>query len=84
MIAGKMAKVPITVARALVKPHKNLIPLHIINTNLTPVKLYKGSTLARAECVDEATINVVSQKAEERILHLSATDCTLLMITWKT
>ena len=66
------------------KPHKNLIPLRIINTNLSPVKLYKGSTLAHAECVDEASITVVSQKAEERILQLSATDCTLLMITWKT
>ena len=73
---GKLAKVPIKVARALVNPHKNLIPLRIINTNLTPVKLYKGSMLAHAECVDEASINAVSQKAEERILQLSATDCT--------
>ena len=74
MIEGKSAKVPIRVARALVKPHKNIIPLHIINTNLTPIKLYKGSMLAHAECIDEASINVVSQKAEERILQLSATD----------
>ena len=77
MIEGKMAKVPIRVARALVKPHKNLIPLCIINTNLTPVKLYKSSTLAHAECVDEASINVVSQKAEERISQLSTMDCAL-------
>ena len=76
MIEGKMAKVPIRVARALVKPHKNLIPLRIINTDLTPVKLYKGFTLAHVECVDEASINVVSQKAEEKILQLSVTDCT--------
>ena len=75
MIEGKTAKVPIRVARALMKPHKNIIPLCIINTNLTPVKLYKGSTLVHAECVDEASINVVSQKADERILQLSATDC---------
>ena len=75
MIEEKMAKVPTRVAIALVKPHKNCIPLRIINTCLTPVKLYKGSTLAHAECVDETSINVVSQKAEERILQLSATDC---------
>ena len=75
MIEGKMVKVPIRVARALVKPHKNLIQLRIINTNLTPVKLYKGSTLAHAECVDEASIIVVSQNAEEQILQVSATDC---------
>ena len=75
MIEGEMVKVPIRVARALVKPHKNLIPLCIINTNLTPVKLYKGFTLAHVECVDEASIDVVSQKAEEKILQLSATDC---------
>ena len=75
MIEGKMVKGPIRVARALVKSHKNHIPLCTINTNLTPVKQYKGSTLAHAECVDETSINVVSQKAEERILQLSATDC---------
>ena len=66
MMEGKLAKVPIRVARALVKSHKNPIPLCINNTNLAPVKLYKSSTLAHAECVDEASINVVSQKAEER------------------
>ena len=75
MIEGKMAQLPIRIARPLVKPHKNLIPLRIINTNLTLVKLYKGSTLAHAKCVDEANINVVSQKAKKRILQLSATDC---------
>ena len=75
IIEGKMVKVPIRVARALVKLHKNLIPLRIINTNLTPVKLYKGSTLAHAECADEASINVVSQNAEEWILQVSAKHC---------
>ena len=77
MIEGKIAKVPIRVARALVKPHKNLIPLRIINTNLIPVKLYKGSTPAHAEGVDKTSINVVSQNAEERILQLGAMDCAL-------
>ena len=75
MIEGKMVKMPIRVARALVKVHKNLIPLHIIKTNLTPVKLYKGSTLSHAECVDEASMNVVLQNAEEWILQVSAMHC---------
>lgn len=56
MIEGKMRKVPTRVARALMNPHKNLVPLCIIYTNLTPVKLHKGSTLAHAECGDEAIV----------------------------
>ena len=51
--------VPIMVARALY----GLVPLHIINTNLTSVKLYKGSTVAQAELLDESTINVVSENS---------------------
>ena len=31
--------------------------------------------LVHAECVDEASINVVSQNAEKRISQLRATDC---------
>ena len=55
--------VPIMVARALVNPKCGLIPLRIINTNLTPVKVYKGSTVAQAELLDESTINVVSENS---------------------
>ena len=55
--------VPIMVARALVKPKYGLVPLRIINTNLTPVKVYKGSIVAQAELLDESTINVVSENS---------------------
>ena len=51
--------VPIMVARALVKPKCGTVLLRIINTSLTPVKVYKGSTIAQAELLDESTINVV-------------------------
>ena len=37
----------------MVKPQNNFIPLHVVNTTLTPVTIYKGSTVADAECVDE-------------------------------
>lgn len=39
--------VPVIVARALVKLKDGLVPLHIINTNLTSAKIYKGSTVVR-------------------------------------
>ena len=58
--------VPIMVARALVKPKYGLVPLRIINTNLTPVKVYKGSTVAQAELLDESTINVVSENSMDQ------------------
>ena len=60
--------VPIMVARALVKPKCGLVPLRIINTNLTPVKVYKGSTVAQAELLDESTINVVSENSLDQPL----------------
>ena len=65
MIEGRTARVPIRVARALVRPQNNLIPLRMVNTTLTPVTIYKGSTVAHAECVDEANINVVSENTED-------------------
>jgi len=55
--------VPIRVARALVKPKGGFIPIRVINTNLTPVKVYKGSTVAHADTLDESTISVVSEDA---------------------
>ena len=44
----------------------DLLPLRIINTNLTPVKVYKGSTVAQAELLDESTINVVSENSMDQ------------------
>ena len=68
MVEGKSARLPIRVARALVRPQNNLIPLRIVNTTLTPVTIYKGSTVAQAECMDEANINVVSEKTEDEAI----------------
>ena len=58
--------VPIMVARALAKPKYGVVPLCIINTNLTPVKVYKGSTVAQAELLDESTINIVSENSMDQ------------------
>ena len=57
---------PIIVARALVKPKSGLIPLRLINTNLIPVKVHQGSTVAQAELLDESTINVVSENSMDQ------------------
>ena len=57
---------PIIVARALVKPKNGLIPLHLINTNLIPVKVYQGSTVAQAELLDESPINVASENSMDQ------------------
>ena len=56
MIEGKSSKVPVQVARALVMPRINLIPLHVVNTSLTPVTIYKGSIVSHTERVDECCI----------------------------
>ena len=77
MIEGRTTRVPIRVARALVKPQNNLIPLHIVNTTLTPVTIYKGSTVAHAECVDEANINVVSENTEDGTISAVDRDSNL-------
>ena len=77
MIEGKTSRVPIRVARALVKPHNNLIPLCVVNTTLTPVTLYKGSTVAHAERVDEANINVVSENTDHKAADAMCWDLNL-------
>ena len=51
-MAENASTVPIMVARALVKPKCGIIPLRIINTSLTPVKVYNDSTIAQAELLD--------------------------------
>ena len=39
-----------------------------MNTTLTPVTIYKGFTVAQAECMDDANINVVSEKTEDEVV----------------
>ena len=57
------SSVPVRVARALVQPKHGLIPIRVINTNLIPVKVYKGSTVAHADTLDESAISIVSESA---------------------
>ena len=40
--------------------------LCLINTNLIPVKVYQGSTVAQAELLDESTINAVSENSMDQ------------------
>ena len=51
---------PVLVARAVVTPQTKLVPLRLINTDLAPVTLYKGTKLANAETVNDGNINVVA------------------------
>ena len=69
MIKRKTARVPIQVARAMVKPQNNFIPLCVVNTTLTPVTIYKGSIVAHVECEDETNIYVVSENTEDRTMN---------------
>ena len=69
MIKRETARVKIQVARALVKPQNNFIPLHVVNTTLTPVTIYKGSTVAYVECMDKANVNVVSENTENGTMN---------------
>ena len=50
---------PVFVARAVVTPQTKLVPVRLINTDLIPVTLYRGTKLANAETVDERNVNVV-------------------------
>ena len=50
---------PLFVAREVVTPQTKLVPMRLINTDLIPVTLYRGTKLENAETVDERNVNVV-------------------------
>jgi len=50
----------VLVARAVITPQTKLAPLSLINTNLAPVTLYKGTKLANGETVNDGNLNVVA------------------------
>ena len=50
---------PVFVARAVVTPQTKLVPVRLINTDLIPETLYRGTKLANAETVEERNVNVV-------------------------
>ena len=47
---------PVLVARALVAPQRQAVPVRIINTDLTPVTLYKNIKIATAEPINDLSI----------------------------
>jgi len=55
------SSVPVWVARAIVHPGGGLTPIQVINRNLIPVKVYKGSTVAYADTLDESIISALSE-----------------------
>ena len=57
MVEGVQSSV--FVARAVVTPQTKLVLVRLINTDLIPVTLYRGTKLANAETVDERNVNVV-------------------------
>ena len=50
---------PLLVARAVVTPQTKLVPLQLIDIDLAPVTLYKGTKLANAKTMNDGNINVV-------------------------
>ena len=64
----------VLIARAVVIPLANRIPIRIANTSATPVTLYHGMKVATAESVTEANINAVaelsSHKCQDTVCNL--------------
>ena len=50
------SKLPIFIARTIVSPQDQAVILRVVNTHVSPVTLYKNSTLAKAELIDQETI----------------------------
>ena len=46
----------VCVARALVTSHNEMVPLRVVNTNLTPVTLHKDSRVSLAKGLNETAI----------------------------
>ena len=51
----------VCVARALVTNHNEMVPLRVVNTNLTPVTLLKDSRVALAEGLSSAHMNTLTR-----------------------
>ena len=51
----------VLVARAVVTPKDNSIPMRIANTSALSVTLFKGVNVARAELVEDTSINAITE-----------------------
>ena len=51
----------ILVARAVVTPKNNTIPVRIVNTTALPVTVFKGMKIAMAELIDEAITSGITE-----------------------
>ena len=61
----------VCVARALVTNHNEIVPLRVVNTNLTPVTLHEDSRVALAEGLNETAIcnTTVSDQVKSGDVH---------------
>ena len=50
------SKLPIFITRMLVNPRDQAVVLRVVNTGVSPVTLYKNSTLAKAKLIDQEAI----------------------------
>ena len=57
----------VLIARAVVTPSENGVPIRIANTSAMPVSLYLGTKVATAELITEASINAVSEPLSEKV-----------------
>ena len=55
---------PVLVARALVAPQRQAVPVRIINTDLIPVILYKNMKIATAELINDQSICAAASRSD--------------------
>ena len=65
LVEGKQRS-DILVARTVVNPLRNNIPIHIVNTTTMPVTLYQGTNMATAELIEEVSISSVTETDDSR------------------
>ena len=73
------SKLPIFIARTLVNPQDQAVVLRVVNNDVSPVTLYKNSTLAKAELIDQGAIcstleeneDILTMKKPDKELPLS-------------
>ena len=71
------------IARAVVTPSANRVPIRIANTSAMPVTLYRGMKVATAESVTEANIDAVvelsSHECQDTVCNLEEVTCLYLV-----
>ena len=69
LVEGKQRS-DILVARAVVMPFRNSIPIRIVNTTTMPVTLYHGTKVATAELIEEVSIcSVTDADGTQQVPH---------------